>query len=98
MPLAIFQLLNIYSSKNGTLNIKHVPTAGKVRDASKDVAVKLASNEDGDLTAIDWNPQGTLLAVGCFDNKVRVITHDGKLYMEGTTHTVLDSGLCILIC
>jgi transducin (beta)-like 1 len=37
------------------------------------------SNEEKDVTALAWNPTGTLLVTGTFDGKMRIWTNDGKL-------------------
>ena len=55
------------------------------------IALKLGRDEDGDLTSLDWNATGTLLAIGCYDHKVRVITSNGLLHMEGAMHKVFKS-------
>lgn len=38
-----------------------------------------ASKEERDITALSWNPTGTLLVTATFDGKMRVWTGDGKI-------------------
>lgn len=62
----------------------HGPTGA----TPNNIALKLGGDVDGDLTSLDWNATGTLLAVGCYDHKVRVVTSNGQLHMEGAMHRV----------
>ncbi len=41
-----------------------------------------------DITSLDWNPQGTLVAVGGFDSIVRIWTKSGDEYMTNPQHRV----------
>jgi hypothetical protein len=68
--------------------MKVVPVAGPALDPSQDLVVQVANDVDGDITSMDWSPDGRLLSIACYDHKVRVITREGELYMEGSTHTV----------
>ncbi|ANB13967.1 Sif2p [Sugiyamaella lignohabitans] len=38
-----------------------------------------APNEDKEITALTWSPNGTILATGSFDGKIRIWTSEGKL-------------------
>lgn len=40
----------------------------------------LNNSDQGDLTSLDWNPDGTLLAAGSYDTYLRVCDASGKLY------------------
>ena len=46
------------------------------------------SDEQGDVTSIEWNPEGTLLASGCFDGTVRIWSVEGKLLLHERQHDV----------
>lgn len=39
-----------------------------------------------DLTAIDWSPDGLLLAVASYDSIMRILTASGELYMSDPVH------------
>lgn len=41
-----------------------------------------------DLTSLDWNRDGTLLAIGSYDSVLRVCTSSGKLYFSNDKHQV----------
>jgi WD40 repeat protein len=46
------------------------------------------SDEQGDVTSIEWNPKGTLLASGCFDGTVRIWSVEGNLFLQERQHNV----------
>ncbi|KAJ6520391.1 WD40 repeat-like protein [Mycena sanguinolenta] len=48
--------------------------------------LELASSDQADLTAVHWNTEGTLVAVGSYDCVLRVCTDSGELYFEHTQH------------
>ncbi|KAI0031260.1 WD40-repeat-containing domain protein [Vararia minispora EC-137] len=73
-------------SRDGSINIKTVPATGPALDASRDKVLKVAGDVDGDITSMDWSPDGRLLSIACYDHQVRVITHEGSLYLEGSAH------------
>ncbi|KAI0319053.1 WD40 repeat-like protein [Amylostereum chailletii] len=43
-------------------------------------------SDNGDLTSLDWNFDGTLLALGSYDAMLRIVTVDGHLYMSENRH------------
>ncbi|TFY79704.1 hypothetical protein EWM64_g4308 [Hericium alpestre] len=43
-------------------------------------------DEQGDLTSLDWNQDGSLLAIGSYDAILRVCTSDGELYFSDPKH------------
>lgn len=49
--------------------------------------------EQADLTALDWNPEGTLLAVASYDSVLRILTDKGELYFAHPQHQVSRSPL-----
>jgi transducin (beta)-like 1 len=44
--------------------------------------------EQGDLTSLDWNSDGSLLAIGSYDSILRIVTTSGKLYFSHRQHEV----------
>ncbi|KAF7329882.1 hypothetical protein MKEN_00251900 [Mycena kentingensis (nom. inval.)] len=44
------------------------------------------SAEQGDLTSLDWSPDGTFVAMGSFDSVLRICTSTGDLYFSHTQH------------
>ncbi|KAJ7069045.1 WD40 repeat-like protein [Mycena belliarum] len=45
-----------------------------------------SSAEQGDLTALHWNHDGTLIAIGSYDSVLRVCTDTGELYLRHEQH------------
>ena len=48
----------------------------------------LPKTESGDLTSLDWNNDGTLLASGSYDCLLRVCDTTGQLYFSHDQHKV----------
>ncbi|KAJ6558241.1 WD40 repeat-like protein [Mycena capillaripes] len=46
----------------------------------------LGNTEDVDLTALHWNAEGTLIAIGSYDPVLRVCTASGDLYFSHKQH------------
>ncbi|KAJ7919314.1 WD40 repeat-like protein [Mycena leptocephala] len=44
------------------------------------------NSDQGDLTALHWNTEGTLIAIGSYDSVLRVFTAAGDLYFSHTQH------------
>ncbi|KAJ7664938.1 WD40 repeat-like protein [Mycena rosella] len=42
--------------------------------------------DQGDLTALHWNTEGTLIAIGSYDTILRVCTAEGELYFSHAQH------------
>jgi transducin (beta)-like 1 len=51
------------------------------------------TEDQGDVTSIEWNPEGTLLASGCFDGTVRIWAVDGTVLLHERQHNVLLQSL-----
>ena len=72
------------------LNIWNVPedfaTTGTVEPPLQ--LAYLPKSDQGDLTSLDWNPDGTLLAAGSYDAILRVCDASGKLYYSYEQHKV----------
>jgi transducin (beta)-like 1 len=45
-------------------------------------------DDQGDLTSLDWNVDGSLLAIGSYDSTLRICTVSGNLYLSDPTHQV----------
>jgi transducin (beta)-like 1 len=41
-----------------------------------------------DLTSLDWNFDGSLLAIGSYDSILRIVTAEGKVYFSHWQHEV----------
>ena len=46
------------------------------------------AGRQGDLTSLDWNSDGTLLAIGSYDSILRVYTNTGSIYFTHPQHQV----------
>ncbi|KAF9011057.1 WD40-repeat-containing domain protein [Cyathus striatus] len=77
-------------SKDSVVNLWNLPDA-----ANKDefapaprapITLNLEKPEQGDLTSLHWNSDGTLLAIGSYDAIIRIATFDGKIYFSHTQH------------
>ncbi|KAK7039430.1 F-box-like/WD repeat-containing protein TBL1Y [Favolaschia claudopus] len=44
------------------------------------------TDQPGDLTALHWNSEGSLIAIACYDSILRVYTVSGDLYFLSTHH------------
>ena len=47
-----------------------------------------SKQDESDLTSLDWNCDGSLLAIGSYDSILRIITATGKLYFSHHRHEV----------
>ncbi|KAH8099279.1 WD40 repeat-like protein [Cristinia sonorae] len=75
-------------SKDTIVNIWNVPENLDISD-SVDAPIKLAhlpKDDQGDLTSLDWNSDGTLLAAGSYDAILRMCDSSGKLYYSYEQH------------
>ncbi|KAG5716340.1 F-box-like/WD repeat-containing protein TBL1XR1 [Termitomyces sp. T112] len=48
--------------------------------------IDFAAAEAADLTSLDWNADGTLVAIGSYDSIVRICTSTGELYFSHPQH------------
>ncbi|KAH7914745.1 WD40-repeat-containing domain protein [Hygrophoropsis aurantiaca] len=46
----------------------------------------LASTSQADLTSLDWNHDGSLVAIGSYDSILRICTAAGKIYLSESRH------------
>ena len=50
-----------------------------------------SKEEQGDLTSLHWNSDGSLLAIGSYDSVLRICTASGPLYFQHPQHQVIRS-------
>lgn len=90
------------SSGDGTCRLWTVPDEGRWDPEEAKMTVKTlehfssnnpqesspTANAQGsrDITAMDWSPDGKMLATGCFDGKARLWTTEGELIAVLTQH------------
>ena len=95
--LYIFTLLSTYTtycirSKDSIVNLWDLPDppADGFAELPGEPLVldDVAKSDQGDLTSFDWNPEGTLLAVGSYDSVLRVCTVEGSVYFSHGQHQV----------
>lgn len=102
--LIIWRRLVTLSSKDGVVNVWNLPnpppaTSPDFAEAPEDpIALENVSNfSQGDLTSLDWNFDGTLLAIGSYDSILRVCTSSGALHFSHPQHQVGISYLVALV-
>ncbi|KIJ21972.1 hypothetical protein PAXINDRAFT_165294 [Paxillus involutus ATCC 200175] len=88
-PSATGQLVS--GSRDATVNYWNVPFG--LQDTSSASQLRptvtlsnLATTSQADLTSIDWNPDGSLVAIGSYDSVLRICTAGGKLYLTDNHH------------
>ncbi|KAF8963926.1 WD40-repeat-containing domain protein [Flammula alnicola] len=80
-------------SKDGVVNVWDLPDTPPLNSPEfaeapgEPVALENVSKvTQGDLTSLDWNPEGTLLAIGSYDSILRVCTNKGAIYFSHPQH------------
>ncbi|KZV70196.1 WD40 repeat-like protein [Peniophora sp. CONT] len=80
-------------SKDTTVNMWKVDPAPRniispmITPAKPQSTTKLTDKDDADISSMDWNPFGTLLAVGGCDGSLHVLTTSGDIYFkDSSTH------------
>jgi len=76
-------------SKDTTINIwniKKPSNGGSLFSDPPTQFVHLSKQEQADITSLDWNSDGTLIAIGCYDSVLRVCTVNGELYFSHSQH------------
>ncbi|KAI0029534.1 WD40-repeat-containing domain protein [Vararia minispora EC-137] len=77
-------------AKDATLTIWKLPlplgTEGEPEAPTSQARIRLTATVDGDVTALDWHPDGETLAVGSYDAKLRIINSMGELQMTDASH------------
>jgi WD40 repeat protein len=91
--LARISLILPHRSKDGIVNIWSLNGSGPPNsDMQKPLKISYFSKpEQGDLTSLDWNFDGSLLAIGSYDSILRIVTTTGKLYFSHRQHEVGES-------
>ncbi|KAH0838128.1 WD40 repeat-like protein [Lanmaoa asiatica] len=88
-PTTAGQLVS--GSRDATVNYWNVPF-GSYDDSPTSpprptlTLSNLAASSQADLTSIDWNPDGSLVAIGSYDAILRICTSAGKAYLTDDHH------------
>ena len=86
--------LNFYfsiRSKDGVVNLWNLPDPppNGLEAPGEPIALDNASRvQQKDITSLDWNSEGTLLALGSYDAILRVCTNQGSNYLSHPQHQV----------
>ncbi|KAF8079015.1 WD40 repeat-like protein [Lyophyllum atratum] len=78
-------------SKDAVVNLWNLPKPPEGPDkfaapVAPIVIDYFAKPEQGDLTSLHWNADGTLVAIGSYDSMLRVCTSTGSLYFSNPQH------------
>ncbi|KAF7307468.1 hypothetical protein MIND_00541200 [Mycena indigotica] len=84
----------VTGSKNAVVNMWDLPFPPPASSANFSVAPAEGPHQlehfpdviPGDLTNIEWNHDGSLVAIGSYDTVLRIFTITGDLYMSHTQH------------
>jgi transducin (beta)-like 1 len=88
-PSAAGQLVS--GSRDATVNYWSVPfssfdTSSPSQLRPTVTLANLATAPQADLTSIDWNPDGSLVAIGSYDSILRICTAGGNVYLTDDHH------------
>ncbi|KAI8990549.1 WD40 repeat-like protein [Trametes punicea] len=78
-------------SRDSVVHIWDIPSPDQNGDMHVQVEPPLTcayppKENQGDLTSLDWSPDGSLLAIGCYDSVLRVCDSSGKIYFMHSQH------------
>ncbi|KAG6873839.1 hypothetical protein C0995_010451 [Termitomyces sp. Mi166 len=79
-------------SKDAIVNLWTIPKGtipkplGGVNNLPPISITDFSAVEAADLTSLDWNTDGTLMAIGSYDSVVRICTSTGELYFSHSQH------------
>lgn len=80
-----------FSSKDAVINVWDLrdPNDNEAPNSNPPHALTyLPTSAQADLTSLDWNPEGTLLAAGSYDTYLRVCDTSGQLYFAESLQKV----------
>ena len=84
-------LMPISRSKDTVINIWRVHEPSGDRSPTSEPPLTFAhlvDTKQGDLTSLDWSPDGKLLAAGSYDTYLRVCDAFGRLYFAESMQKV----------
>lgn len=94
IPKLSSQFLRMSRSRDAVVNLWNLPEP----PASKDEFATWSGNPitidnhqkdvQGDLTALNWDREGKLVAVGSYDSALRILTSEGNVYFTHYQHRV----------
>lgn len=83
----------VNSSKDAVVNLWNLPDPPPGGFAEQPASPRsldyFAKDEQGDLTSLHWNSEGTLIAIGSYDSILRICTSSGDLYFQHPQHQVI---------
>ncbi|KAF9245902.1 WD40 repeat-like protein [Melanogaster broomeanus] len=88
-PSAAGQLVS--GSRDATVNYWNVPFSSLDPSSTSQLRptvtlANLATAPQADLTSIDWNSDGSLVAIGSYDSILRICTAGGNIYLTDDHH------------
>lgn len=87
----VAQLTIVDRSKDGIVHVWDLGSSLPTTDSAEPIKLAYFAREDaGDLTSLDWNFDGSLLAIGSYDSILRICTPSGELYFSHRQHEVRD--------
>ncbi|KAG9314167.1 WD40 repeat-like protein [Chiua virens] len=88
-PTTVGQLVS--GSRDAIVNYWNIPFTSCEGSSSRPprptlTLSNLTTSPQADLTSVDWNPDGSLVAIGSYDAVLRVCTSAGKTYLTDDHH------------
>lgn len=75
-----------HSASDATARIWELPDGGSSDDVEATVCKHSSGNRKADVTTVEWNSEGTLLATGSEDGVARIWTPSGDLHLVLSMH------------
>lgn len=85
-------------SKDTAINIWQLHGTRTPSSDSPLVFAHLNNSKQGDLTSLDWSPDGRLLAAGSYDTYLRICDASGQLYFAESMQKVVTSVSAEIFC